>query len=393
MGITNQEFITRKNARNQLEIRKKARVVVTLRRNKKRQRGKITMSMSKYIKNQRYNIKSDLFQEYNFTEPPVTIEANGEIGIESDEGFQNFIELGKKIIHSNSRDLQIDLSNCVRIWPSAITQLCSLAQWYEVAIMVQKQTNSLEAIPRIASTSPKSTHTDSYINQCGFYDYVGRALRPTSNDVNYDNEKMVKLKRETQRNNIEEREGQIVNLVKKYSTLDEDQFEYFRNIIIVEIMNNVVEHGESYHDQGWWLMAQYHPTHKFISICVADNGIGFRLSLTSGPQKDQLGNSFPNSPEHDGDFLELAFHNRISGAIDAKVKETIGIHRKYPRGSSRGNGLARIKNACKESRVKLAVLSHFGYIILDENGEIFAKSSENRRVFAGTLYNIVIPAR
>jgi anti-sigma regulatory factor (Ser/Thr protein kinase) len=393
MGILNQEFITRKNTRNQLIIRRKARVSATLRRNKRRRRGKILMSMSKYIKYQRNEIKRDLFQEYNFSAPPVTIEAIGEIGIESDEGFQNFIELGKKIIHSNSRDLQIDFSNCVRIWPSTITQLCSLAQWYEVATMVHKQTNSLDSIPRIASTSPNSTHTDSYINQCGFYDYVGRALRPTSNDVIYDTEKMVKLKRETQRNNIEEREGQIVNLVRKYSTLDDDQFEYFRNIIIVEIMNNVVEHGKSYHDQGWWLMAQYHPAHKFISICIADNGIGFRLSLTSGPQKDQLGNTFPNSSEHDGDFLELAFQNRISGAIDAKVKETVGIQRKYPRGASRGNGLARIKDACKESRIKLAVLSHFGYIILDENGDIFAKSSENRRVFAGTLYNIVIPAK
>jgi len=56
----------------------------------------------------------------------------------------------------------------------------------------------------------------------------------------------------------------------------------FDSIILTEVFSNVTEHGVSKFDAGWWILAQYHSTHKYIQYSIADNGIGIRNSLMSG---------------------------------------------------------------------------------------------------------------
>ncbi len=87
--------------------------------------------------------------------------------------------------------------------------------------------------------------------------------------------------------NIEIREEEILSLVERHSSLDAEQLEWFYSVILTEIFNNVTEHGISHKDNGWWLLAQYHKRHKIISLCIADNGIGVRNSLLTGPQKKE----------------------------------------------------------------------------------------------------------
>jgi hypothetical protein len=164
-------------------------------------------------------------------------------------------------------------------------------------------------------------------------------------------------------------------------------------VVLTEILLNVTEHGITNFDKGWWVLAQYHPSHGIISICIADNGIGVRNILMTGPQESDI--PITNNPRNDADFIELALTAQISGALLApkKTKSFLLLFQRYERGAHRGNGLKRIRSTCKGLRIPFALVSHNGYVFIDSDGNIARKASMGRKVFAGTLHHFIIPAK
>jgi anti-sigma regulatory factor (Ser/Thr protein kinase) len=237
---------------------------------------------------------------------------------------------------------------------------------------------------------------NSYLNHSGFYDYVHAKHPAEVEDQNhYPEKEVVKIEREKKLSNIEPREDKIISLLQQFSLFDARQIELFNSIILTEAFNNVTEHGVSHRDRGWWLLAQYHKKHGIISLCIADNGIGIRNTLMTGPQSDDIGKSIANTPENDGKFIKMAIEETVSGALAAPLKTAGGFlsSKKYEKGAHRGNGLKRITSTCEKLGIPFTILSHHGYVFLDASGNMIRNGSMPRRVFAGTLYHLLIPAK
>lgn len=298
-----------------------------------------------------------------------------EFGLEDDSYRNDFFKLAKTILNSRKKKIILDISNCKRIWPSAITFLCSLEQWAEM-------NNKYNETKRtIASTDSLYQNVNQYLNTCGFYKYVGRQGNPTyelqkSTDV-------LKIQREHNKLLVEEREEEILKLLKNNTMFTDDQLELFNSIILTETFNNVLEHGIVNRDDGWWLLAQVHQKHQFISLCIADNGIGFVNTLNSGPQSKDI--KALNLPE--GDLIKYAFNENVSGASNATPTTKKS---KANRGARRGNGLGRIKDTCKNLEMEFSIISHKGYCNVDINENITIKTFDEI-IFGGTMYSFIIP--
>jgi anti-sigma regulatory factor (Ser/Thr protein kinase) len=325
------------------------------------------------------------FATYNA--PPLQVQITGEFGIEESASIDYFLQTASTFIDFNNTHLTFELANCTRMWPSAITLLCSLMQWVELTTRRKNKHRR----PHIESTSSKSDKVNSYLAHCGFYDYVKR-LSDTKQDY-YSNEEIVKIQRETNSNNIEKREDEIIGLLSKYSVFSRDQIELFNSIVLTEAFANVTEHGVTYRDKGWWVLAQYHTTHAVISLCIADNGMGIRHTLVTGPQAPAILQEAEDTSDNDGIFIKMALEETVSGALGAPQKTTAFFGKGYARGAHRGNGFQRITDTCKQLKIPFSILSHYGYAFVGENGKIYKYGSMDRRIFAGTLYHMVIPAR
>ena len=165
------------------------------------------------------------------------------------------------------------------------------------------------------------------------------------------------------------------------------------SIVLTEVFANVQEHGVSLQDKGRWIMAQYHPTHQIIPLNIADNGVGLKNTLITGPQSEYFKRKISSSNRNDGEFIEIAMRENVSGAYDASLKTTSIIRDSYERGARRGNGLKRIIKTCQDLGIKFSILSHYGYAFLDEKGKLVKVGSRENRIFAGTLYHFNIPVR
>jgi len=371
----------------QIRLRKKEQRAANIRRNAKFQRSRFRQKYKKQfsILDSRNAFRRSLYRK-RYIEKPKTIYIEGEFGIEDDPTIEYFFEKAFEIIDFNNRELTINLEKCTRVWPSAITLLCSLKQWVELSTRDSKRT------PTIKSTSSSNDYVNSYLKHSGFYEYVNRPTHDVKSDY-YSDDQVVKIHREKYTSNLETREDEIVALLRKYSTLDNNQIELFNCIVLTEILLNVTEHGITYIDKGWWVLAQYHPSHGFISLCIADNGIGIRNIFMTGPQMSDI--SIDNNPLNDAEFIKLALTEQVSGAVLApkKTKRFLLLLKKYERGSHRGNGLNRIKATCKKLQIPFALISHNGYVFVDKNGNITQKASKQKKVFAGTFHHFLIPAK
>jgi hypothetical protein len=316
----------------------------------------------------------------------IIIPISGEFGLEKPESVDSFLEMSSKIVDFNSKELIFDLRKCTRIWPSGITLLCSLMQWVELT------TRNERKVPKLASIASEDAKVNSYLYHCGFNDYV--KLQKIEDTSYYLNDDVVKIRRELNQSNIEMREDEILDLLQKHSLLDKEGIEWFNSVILTEVFNNVTEHGISHKDKGWWLLAQYHKTHGFISMCVADNGIGIRNSLMTGPQGAEIKKSIRSADaDNDGVYIRHAMKENVSGAITASVKDgSILVWNKYSEGSRRGNGLDRIYSTCKRLNLEFSILSQHGYLMFDEFANEVKCGYNTERVFAGTLYHFKIPA-
>ncbi|GEM_PF-1723939 len=329
----------------------------------------------------RNECRKRLYKKVKYKEKPIYVDIDGEFGLEHD--FDNFLELSHSFLTFRAKALYFNLKECEKVWPSAVTTLCSLAQWVELTSFPDK-------LPKLASTTSNHDKVNSYLNHCGFYDYVDRSKEPVPRY--YQKNEVVKIQRENKASNIEPREIEIVNLLKEYSAFDDEQIEEFDDVILTEIFNNVSEHGINKRDKGWWTISQHHKNAKIISICIADNGIGVKNNLITGPQREALTSRFPDDENNDGHYLKIAIEENVSGALKASVKSGLLIKR-YDRGSRRGHGLKRVIASCGRLGISLSILSQKGYIAMNTDGTIKKFGTKDNKVFAGTLYHLTLPAK
>ena len=330
----------------------------------------------------RRSLQNKLYRTRKFDGRPTTVRIDGDLGIEERDGIDAFIKTARELLGSDARHLNLDLANCTRIWPSAITLLCSLKNWVDI-------TAHPIARPVITSSSPHSEPVNSYLEHCGLYKYVDRS----SADVGFRHQhaEMVEIERIYKKSNLMPVERAIANLIAKNSRFDSNQMEEFDDVVLTEIFANVSEHGHSTARGGWWALAQHHPTHRFVSLCLADNGIGVGNSLMTGPQEHELQKhlSKHNGRWHGGECIQLAMEQNVSGAIEASVK-TGRFRKRHKVGDRRGNGLKRIRDTCKRLGVRFAILSHHGFVFVGSDGEFERIGHEDERVFGGTLYHFLI---
>lgn len=312
------------------------------------------------------------------------VSIDGEFGIENPNSIDSTLDIASRIIDFNTETLKIDLINCTRVWPSGVTLLCSLLHWVELSAIGR-------IIPKIYSSNSNIAKVNSYLDHCGFYKYVKR-VRDFEIDNYYNDQEIVKIERETDQSSraTEKRENQILELLKNYSNFTDEEIEIFDTVILTEILINVSEHGIVHKDKGWWVLAQFHKNHNIISICIADNGIGFRNSLMTGPQSEEISKIIANDKSNDGKFIKLCFEREYSGAFDEPVPKRGFLKKTSKPGEKRGLGLKRIKNACQFLGIRFNILSQHGYIIVDEKGKIEQFGAKSNRIFAGTLYQLNI---
>jgi len=366
-----------------------ARVSNLARHTKVRRRLKIAKHERLYrVDLERINARRIIFNRlckaFTFNKKPVEVAIVGGFGLEEKQGFLPYLEKCSEFVDFNSKFLTINFSGCTRVWPSAVTMLCSLWQWVQLA----SRHGEKPIISQVASVDEK---VNSYMYHCGLYDYV--KIKKIENTSHYNEEDVVKIIKEMKKSDIEAREDQIMSLIERHTDYNRDELEWFNSVLLTEIFNNVTEHGISHKCKGWWTLAQYHKNHKLISLCIADNGIGIRNTLMTGPQRNELIKDIPDSPEFDGDCIKKAMEENISGAISASIKTDGFLYfKKYSSGARRGNGLKRIQDCCGSLGVELTILSHHGYISCDHAGRVVSCGSLPRRVVAGTMYHLAIPA-
>ncbi len=324
------------------------------------------------------------FYNKRYKGPKESISIDGEFGLEEEKNVDYFLNKASEFIDFESKELIFDLKQCSYMWPSAITLLCSLAEWVELSWKGRK--------PIIRSYQPNSEKVSSYLNESGFYEYVERSKDKDIRNY-YNSSDIVKIRRELDSSEQEQREDEIIGLLRSCSDFSERDLELFNDVILTEIFNNVVEHGISHRDKGYFLIAQKHSTHKFISICIADNGIGIRNTLMTGPQKESISKQLDDVSKNDGLFIKLAVEKEVSGSLNAAVPQESLLRTRFSSGANRGNGLKRILERCIELHINLTILSQFGYIMIDDTGKIIKNGALNKRIFAGTLFHLLIKGK
>lgn len=337
-------------------------------------------------KEARQKMIKQVYKKFSYDGKPIVINIDEEFGIEDRNLTDYFFDKAEDIVNFEASSITFDLKNCPRMWPSGVTLLCSLLHWVHM-------TYKSGHLPKTSSSKPSSDYVNSYLAKCGFYDYVGR--RKDTTLVDYDESEMVRLEQEKTKQGIKARCDQLKTIVINQSSLSDDHKELFIDVVLTEVVLNVVEHGVGCGStMGWWTIAQKHKTHGYISLCVADNGIGIRNSLVSGAQGEYIYDRFSRAVSDEGESIKLAFEKSVSGAVGAPVKEKKKVRKdRYERGAHRGNGLKRVKDACKEMGVSIAVLSHSGYLFIDSKGNYYKVGSRKKKIFAGTLYQFIIPAK
>jgi len=340
------------------------------------------------VKN-RGEFKKRFYKPLKYDRPKQDVVIKEQLGIEHD--FGKFVELASTFVNSRSKWITFDLKNCERLWPSAITLLCSLKQWTDI-------TAHPHHVPSLGSTDSYSDEVNAYLVHSGFCEYV-RMDHDDFDPSLFSDDSTVKITRENNTSEIGIREDEIYEIIERYSGLDPDQMEEFNSVVLVEVFNNVSEHGISSGDSGWWTLTQYHPRTGIISLCIADNGIGIKHSLKTGPQQAQLEEAVGQNAT-DGDYIKAALDENISGALRASQKseaafKVLGtkIGKAYTRGSRRGNGLNRIKDTCKKCGVEFSLLSQRGYLNMKPDGTTGHSGTAKSKIFSGTLYHFSIPTK
>jgi len=350
---------------------------------------KVIYKNRKRIEESRKKILKMEHKKYNYTSPnEIKVTISGEFGVEQG-GIDYFVRKASEIIDFNAQKLTIDIQNCTKMWPSAITLLCSLVEWVEYCKKYIKDFK----VPRIFSTYSMDDRVNGYLSKSGFFEFIHKS-DDTSITTSHRHH-VIKIVREIRNdsNAAAEKEEKIIEHLKNFTKYTPAEIKLFVSTVIMEVFVNIQEHGIQVNDSGWWFLAQFHSNHDVISINIADNGIGIRNSLLSGPQKLQIKSCLKEKANSDGEMIKYAMAELVSGAIGCDIEDK---YKNYFRGYSliggqrRGNGLDRIRETCKDLNVPFAIISHRGYIYYDAMGNMSYGTEENR-IFAGTLYHFDFP--
>lgn len=347
--------------------------------------------------NPRHKFILNYYGKIEFNGKAKTVKVEKDLGIEKDREY--FFKISQEILSGYPSEVIVDLNECPRIWPSGIMLLCSQSHWIKLKSLKNAG---------IVANSKLGTETSKYINYCGLKKYFENTEDPASINA-FNSDLTVKLMRETSKYRYDDRINEIHDLVSKYSFLDSKKLKRFKDVILNELFINISEHGVNYRDVGyeddddlgWYVIAQAHISNKFISICVADNGIGIKNSLLTGPLSThikKLVSAGININTSDGDFMNTALEANISGAFDTNeaqttMKDLIWYSKKikrFKKGRNRGMGFTRIKNSCPKIGIEVNILSKKGFLSIDSSGKVF-HSSFKSDIFQGTLFNIIIP--
>lgn len=319
----------------------------------------------------------DYYSPLKFEGKQKTITIKKPIGAEDNIEF--LADIGEALTAKGASEININLEDCTRVWPSGVMLFCSFLHWTRL------RTPESSKPPRISSTISKTDDVTSYLDFCGFHDYVRR--NKTDKPHTYKPETIVKIQREPTGNAFDSRFDEITKLLKENTDFDKDEIEQFQAMILGEILINVTEHGINYKDMGWYTLTQVHPTSGFISLNIADNGIGIKNSLKTGPQKINLKGA------KDEKYIEEAFKLNVSGAFSASTIKKGILKKRYERGQKRGHGFMYIIEACQNLGIQLTLVSDKAYVQFDKNGKIHKQGSRKNTIFAGTLYNLTIPLK
>ncbi len=373
--------------------KRKRRLLKERKRKKSTPKKEAARILRRKIRRDRERVRKEMYAEYNFKNNNHIVALPPSMGVEKDEFADDFIDKAYECVNFNAGRLTIDMEKSSRIWPSAITLFCSLKQWVEMC--PSKYIKKGVSRPIIASSTPIDDKVESYLQFSGFYNYVGRQSTGTNTGPLYADNEIVKIEREMKKDGYVKKDDAIYSLLKLYSSLGAQDLERIYANVFTEIFNNVLEHGISKVDQGYWSIAQLHRKTGIISVCIADNGIGIAKTLLTGPQRSIIVRNFGSDNIPEGSLIEHAMNDSISGAMDAAtdVKSRIFAEDKYPRGRKRGFGLKRIKDTCARTSVAFGILSGKGYLFFDEKGQKVKCGEKDKRIFAGTMFILKIPAK
>ena len=333
------------------------------------------------LEHARRKLRKEFYRKRWYKDPALEVIVSGEFGLESD--FEKYLELASEFIGSKARRIGFSLQDCSKVWPSAITLFCSFKQWTEI-------TGAPAASPDIWSSESRHASVNTYLAHSGFYDYVNRPYTTSVVATPHEGE-IVPIQREVDLAALTGRENAIQDVIEHHSALSQDEVEKFADVVLSEIFSNVTEHGKSYRDKGYWMITQHHPRAGIISLCVADNGIGIKRSLQTGPQGPALRAEIHSNA--DGEYIKRALDANVSGAVSGSIKEKGLLRARFPQGRRRGNGLKRVVDTCRECGVSFNLLSQKGFLGIDKSGRIRHNGTHSRRIFAGTLYHFSIPAK
>lgn len=331
----------------------------------------------KYWDGQRRKFYLEFYKPVDYADYVNTVVVSKPIGTESDIDY--LAEVGFKLINGAALVTNLDIRECARVWPSGVMAFCSFKHWTDLT--AKEGTKA----PRVSSTNSKKDDVSAYLDFCGFHNYVNR--RKSDVEHEYSDNKVVKIQRESNANAFNERFDEIASLVKGHTDYDSDELESFKSNILSEILINVTEHGINYLDMGWYTLAQVHPTNGFISLNIADNGIGIANSLKTGPQKIKL------TTDEDHKYILEAFKQNVSGAFSASIPKKMLLSKKFEKGQRRGSGLMYILGACAELGITFSLISSCGYVQYDSKGNCIAQKTYKGPIFAGTLYSLKIPLK
>lgn len=319
------------------------------------------------------------YKDRSYIDEPLQLNVTNELGIEEDK---NYFKIIAQMLNAKCpSDITIDLRKCERLWPSGVILLVSLRHWVNLTASYPH--------PKVRVLWTPNTDLADYLKHCGFEAYVSgqNILTPTDK---FSDDDIIKITRQSPGEANKTRRS-IKELLARKSGLTSDQLELFNSTVLAEIIINVEEHGLLTTDGNWFSICQLHKNHEFISLCIADNGLGIRNSLLTGPQREYFDRY---SSESDDFFIAEALKEDISGATTASIKTRTGLlmRSRFQKGSRRGNGLGNILQNCQALGIEISIVSGQGMVHISRNGAIEKLSGvPGGKIFAGTMFHLKIP--
>ena len=267
-----------------------------------------------------------------------------------------FCKLFHKIAFAEKELLEIHLGKVEFIYPEAVVYLAAIAEH------ILRRSNV-----EIREFQPKNVETDEYLRICGLRDffYVPIKELPTREPSFFGD--CIPISRDPQdKDSVAQKMTDLLNVRLK---LDADT-KALLSQGIGEVMGNSVEHGEVV---NWYRIAQVHQKRKWITLAIADNGVGVCHTLRSGFKGQKYDDM------KDAQLLKESFKDHVTRYAPKE-------------GEAHGYGLTNIKKFVEKTHSKLAIVSGEGVYKVDySTGGMIESFSNTKQALPGTLIVVRIP--